>query len=346
MIYNDNDTVFSFDDINISPANFIFLLFDRTDEDGILYVPSYDFDHEGDYRCKVDWNIKKCESLIKVFQKHYSMIQQIAPHWDEIDSQTEKAGEILNDELFAFWNTYLRPITVQNFDLELINDIIERNEYIDFVHELARGISHGKKITADEKALLFEFMDIEITQDEKDYYREYVNAVYQHAEERIGKRMCAYQVIQLSTNIARLINLHAPQIVVDHWLRNLMVHMLLYKYGLSKEPVSQSFRHTIERQEAMSQQELDDLYRPKRSNSRKSLAPLFIYFILKQYTDSVTHLHQKDIIARLEQYPYEITLERKALSRILHNLMDSQLYIRSDRTGVWIEQEPQADQPT
>ena len=47
-----------------------------------------------------------------------------------------------------------------------------------------------------------------------------------------------------------------------------------------------------------------------------------------------------DIMKELEKYPYEISLERKAVSRIIHNLIDTAQYaVFSDKTGVWVEQE-------
>ena len=42
----------------------------------------------------------------------------------------------------------------------------------------------------------------------------------------------------------------------------------------------------------------------------------------------------------ISEYPYEISLERKALSRIIHNLTDSPQYaVFQDKSGVWVEQE-------
>lgn len=41
---------------------------------------------------------------------------------------------------------------------------------------------------------------------------------------------------------------------------------------------------------------------------------------------------------KLEKYPYEISLERKAVSRIIHNLIDTAQYaVFSDKTGVWVD---------
>ena len=58
----------------LAPADFITLMFERTDEDGILYIPGWHYDRPGwesntpgstdendSYRCRVDWNLYKYE---------------------------------------------------------------------------------------------------------------------------------------------------------------------------------------------------------------------------------------------------------------------------------------------
>ena len=92
--------------------------------------------------------------------------------------------------------------------------------------------------------------------------------------------------------------------------------------------------------ELMTEEELDELYRPQKANTRKSLAPLFVYEILSKHSNSKTHLRQNDILKKLSEYPYEISLERKALSRIIHNLTDSPHYaVFQDKSGVWVDKE-------
>ena len=81
------------------------------------------------------------------------------------------------------------------------------------------------------------------------------------------------------------------------------------------------------------------MYRPRKMYGRKSLAPLFVYEILSKKSNSKKHLRQQDILKELEKYPYEISLERKAVGRIIQNLVDSQYGIYSDKTGVWLDKE-------
>jgi hypothetical protein len=109
---------------------------------------------------------------------------------------------------------------------------------------------------------------------------------------------------------------------------------------VSRELVDNTVRLRLEQMELMTEEELDELYRPQKANTRKSLAPLFVYEILSKHSNSKTHLRQNDILKKLSEYPYEISLERKALSRIIHNLTDSPQYaVFQDKSGVWVDKE-------
>lgn len=81
---------------------------------------------------------------------------------------------------------------------------------------------------------------------------------------------------------------------------------------------------------------LDALYQQKKTNNRKTLAPLFVYLILRQNSSKEHPLTQQQILDELEKFPYEIRLERKALSRVIHLLCDSQVNVHSLRGfGTW-----------
>ena len=90
--------------------------------------------------------------------------------------------------------------------------------------------------------------------------------------------------------------------------------------------------------DSMTEDEIDDLYRPQCTNSRKSMSPLFVYLILKKHTNWDRHFTQKQILDKLER-EYGVKIERKALSRILHQLSDEDIQIvTSERQGVWFDQ--------
>ena len=92
--------------------------------------------------------------------------------------------------------------------------------------------------------------------------------------------------------------------------------------------------------ENLTDEEIDEFYRPRKQNNRRTLAPLFVYFILKEHSAPDRRLSQGAIIDLLAEDPYEINIERKALSRVLHLLADSGLGVVSNpRYGAWYDPE-------
>ncbi len=87
----------------------------------------------------------------------------------------------------------------------------------------------------------------------------------------------------------------------------------------------------------MSDEEIDELYRPQKSNSRRSLAPLFIYAIIVGNSSEEKHLSQQDIIDLLAT-DYEIYMERKAVGRILHTLVGDGLIKSYPKYGAWYDE--------
>lgn len=324
----------------LSPFDLITLMFERTDEDGIVYIPAFNASDE-DYRCRVDWNMAKYEKVLKKFEKHYNLIQQIAPFERQIEDAYESAKAVLgNDELLEFWNTYIRRFDIGNIDYEKVLDIDDRLETIELVRDIAEKLAGGKDLNVSDRNFLSEYMDIKVSDEEKQYRQKYVETVYRDAENRLGKKLCAYSVIIHSMRLCRLINLKAPEIITHNEACALASSMVLYEYGISRECVDNTRRLHIEKMELMSEEELDEISRPKKSNTRKSMAPLFVYSILKEKSSSKKHLRQQDILNELSKYPYEVMIERKALSRIIHNLIDSPNYaVFQDKSGVWIDQE-------
>ena len=92
--------------------------------------------------------------------------------------------------------------------------------------------------------------------------------------------------------------------------------------------------------ENLTDEEIDEFYRPRKQNNRRTLAPLFVYFILREHSGPDRRLSQNDIIDLLAEDPYEIRIERKALGRVLHLLADSGVgIVSSPRYGAWYDPE-------
>ena len=87
----------------------------------------------------------------------------------------------------------------------------------------------------------------------------------------------------------------------------------------------------------LTEEELDELYRPKKQNNRKHSLPLFVYLILKEYSSSTNPLSQQQIIDILSS-EYELDIERKSLSRTIHDIEDEHVGIYSLKSGgAWYE---------
>ena len=87
----------------------------------------------------------------------------------------------------------------------------------------------------------------------------------------------------------------------------------------------------------LTDEELDKLYRPKKQNNRKHSLPLFVYLILKKYSSSTNPLSQQQIIDILSS-EYELDIERKSLSRTIHDIEDEHVGIYSLKSGgAWYE---------
>ena len=337
-------------DSSLAPCDFISLMFKHTSDSGTLYIPGWHYDNPGwtvgndeatdenvSYRCKVKWGYEKYQTVLEKFNKHYSTLQKIA----EISSTARKENKPLEleGELLDFYNVYLKPFNIGDIDKEKVCDIDERLEIIEAVKIIASKIARGEKAEDFEKQYLIDCLDVTVSEEELLYREKYYALVTKEAKQRIKESICSYDVIMRSMRLFRLLELNAPKIIYNNEARTLAAAMVLHEYGYSKQVVSNSLRLRFEKELMMDDDELDKMYRPKKTNNRKSLAPLFVYSILRDKTNSRKHLRQQEIIDELEKYPYEITIERKALSRIIHNLTDSPNYlVFQDQSGVWTEQ--------
>ena len=331
-------------DEDISPEECIELMFEKTDEDGILYIPGWQYGNlyepNCSYRCRLNWNLYDFEKVKNEFDALYSDLSVIAEKYEKLGDNTEKNKVILGSErLFNVWNTFIRRFEISDFDREKIFEIEDKIDTANYVKIISKKVADGENVSDNEKYFLKEYIDLAVSNSEKTLYNKYCKELEKEAEERVGSNICAHLFVIGAARTCRLMSLGAPEAIIKNEARILSAAMVIHKYGISVEPVNNQIRFNLEKRENMTDEELDECSRPLKTNSRKSLAPLFVYFILKKYSSSTKHLRQKEILDYLKQYPYEITVERKALSRIIHNLLDSGLFIYSDKKGTWMEQD-------
>lgn len=199
---------------NLAPADCISAMYDNTNEDGILFIPSWPYDDiEGDmfYRCQMNWNECDCDKTIRDLNIIFDNLRKIAELTKELDDCTE-IENILSPELTDVWNTYIRGYEPEDFDR---NAIIEISEKID----------SGEEIT-DEEALL---------------YHEYDDAIITECERRIGSSVCAFEVIYRAKRLYKLLCLEAPDVVVQHEARLLAESIVLHHYADTLDIVDGTF---------------------------------------------------------------------------------------------------------
>lgn len=324
---------------NLSPAEFITYMFEHTDEEGIVYIPGwYSLNEEAhSLKCHIEWSLTDCEKAQSEFTRLYKSIKNIAEKLDSLTLDESENLKILEKADFEVWQKYIRKFNATGCDIEKINSISERLDIISEVKAISKKISNNGNISKDEIEYMKKFIDTAISDSELKYYQKYVDSIYLEATKRLTG-FCAYQVIIRAMRLCKLIHINAPKLVIENEAKTLASALVLNKYGISKEMVDEDIQLSVYAFDELDDNTLDQLYKRQKTNTRKSMAPLFIYLVLKEYSSPQKPLKQQEIINILKKYPYEIFIERKAVSRIIHNLVDSDLNIYSNaKIGTWFD---------
>ena len=73
------------------------------------------------------------------------------------------------------------------------------------------------------------------------------------------------------------------------------------------------------------------------TGNRHNLLCMYLYDILKTVTSPCRKLTQEELIARLDQFPYSLSVERKAVGRALKTLVNEGIGIHTSKNGAWFE---------
>ena len=327
---------------DLTPEDLIEKMYERTDADGVLYMPSFftvdKHEDEESLRCVMNWEYPNdCFSVLQEFDQLRSALEQIAERGDRYGLLDEDDYAALTAAQKEVFDTYLCGFASDDdFDTERIYAISESLDTVAFIRELCAEIISGKELSEGSADYLRDFMKERVSEEDKAYYQRFQKARDQEARRRIGDSPFAYLFVMHAWRYFRLLGLKAPDIIVNNEAKSLASALTLFRWCRKYEYVDNAVRLHYDRRELMSDEELDALSRPRNANSRKSMVPLFVYLILKQHSSSEHPLKQHEIISYLADEPYEVVIERKALSRVIHNLKDSQLGIYTDKhRGTW-----------
>ncbi len=326
---------------DLTPEDLIEKMFERTDADGVLYMPSFFTEEHGDrasLRCVMSWELPgDCFSVLQEFDQLRSAIEQIAERCNRDGDLGEGGYEALSEKQKEVCDTFLTGFESDAaFDFDRIYEIREKLDTVEDVREICKRVGAGGEMDQWSADYLRDYAGKTVTREEEDYYNRYMEGRIAEAGKRLGDHPFAYRTIFHAMRYWKLLTLEAPEFIVKREARALASALALLRRCKKFEYVDHAVRRHYDRLERMSEEELDALSRPKKANTRKSLAPLFVYLILAEHSDSGHPLTQRQILTYLADDPYEVVLERKALSRIIHNLKDSQLGVYTDkRRGAW-----------
>ena len=319
-------------------------MYERTDADGVLYMQSFftggDPEKIESLRCVMGWEQPNdCLAVLQEFDHLQATIEQLAKLCEGFGGDLkEGVFASLTDQQKAVWRMYLSPFASDaTFDRERLAEIDERSQAIESPHEICEDIIAGKDISKLSLSVLHDGINLKVSEEEEAYVNSFYEARNIASRQRLGvSSPFAYHVILYARRLCRVLTLEAPEFIVNSEAKALACALTLFRWCKKYEYVDNAVRYHYDRLEQMSDEELDALSRPRNANSRKSMVPLFVYLILKQHSDSEHPLKQQEIISYLADDPYEVMIERKALSRVLHNLRDSQLGIYTDmHRGAW-----------
>lgn len=331
----------------LSPEEFLEQMFICTDPDGIVYVPAFyptasPFQEDFSFRCKMKWNYADCERVLREFYEIMSLIRSVQAKGVRLGDPLEEKRALLTDAELKFWNAYLRPFANEREWADRFRDISDRLETAEDVRTLSKKLSNGETLTESEREFLRDNMDVTVSPEEKKAFRRHNEATLREAAERLpsglGDSYCAYQLIIRVRRVGAFLLLNMPQFLLERETNALIEVLALHRYAVRVEDISNAVRLRTELEDVLPEDVLDSYSNPMSGNTRKSMAPLFVYLVLKERTSEGNPMKQQEILNVLADRPYEIVLERKALGRILHNLADSGLGVRIDaKRGSWFE---------
>ena len=328
----------------ITPNEYIYLMFEHTNvEDGILYFPwSKNIGYKNivvTYKTEMNWNLTECEKTMAEFNELYSNLEKIASVYEVItDNPCENKDIFNNEKVFNTWNTFIRTFDTSEYNFDMIREIEDKLETIRELKEISKKIVEEQILDETEKVFLKQALDIDVTEEEKEIYNKYQSIINEESEKRVGTNIFARCFVITANRLCMLMHLGAPQFILDSEARQLASALVVHKYGKYMEETDDFHCSTSDffyEYDADS----DEFYRPKKKNTRKSLVPLYIYFVLKEYTNSQKHLSDNEFLSILKE-KYDIDISRNTLSRHVYNLADEGLSIFSIKgQGKWMEQE-------
>ena len=192
---------------HLTPIDFVRAMYKHTDCDGTLRLPeNFGADDERDDKFDVFqmfWSRDDLNQLITEFSALYAELSAIAEVYDKLDDNEEHVGDLLDDPvLLDTWYFYLRRPQWYGAQERSLNIALEKE-------------AQNEKLSAKEEKLLEKYRAEELEESVKN----------------LGGNFFAYDVHMHSLRLCKLMNLGAPEIVIQNEARALIACMALKDYA-------------------------------------------------------------------------------------------------------------------
>lgn len=187
---------------------YIKLMYEKMDENGVVVIPGwYTLDEpEHRKRCTLRWSEADCEAMRTKFARLKKLLAAFSQEY--VGEDAAALQQVLTEEAFDVWNTYLRPLDLSKFDMCAIMDIDER-------------------LTCD----------VPITDEEYAMYDQYEKACKEQVAQRVGNNLCAYEEFMRAKRYCRLLALKAPEMICRNEEKTLAAAMVCHAFGENVETV-------------------------------------------------------------------------------------------------------------
>lgn len=191
-----------------SGEEYIQLMYEKMDENGVVITPGWYFMEEWEHqkRCTLRWSKEDCLAIAGKFTRLKKLLTAFARESLREDAQVLQL--VLNEEAFAVWNTYLRPLDLSEFDMDAIQEIDERT-----------------------------MCEMPLTPEEEALFARYEQAIRDQVAQRMGSRLCAYEQYMRAKRYCKLLELNAPEIVCQNEEKYLAAAMVCHAFGVKIETV-------------------------------------------------------------------------------------------------------------
>lgn len=223
---------------HVSPIRCIEAMFEHTDTDGNLYVPKWYYGEcydreEHFYACKMEWSENDCRALIAEFNKHIKSLYFIAANCNNIGDSLKENEKSFGKNIADIWNTYLRILGADEFDLDYIDFLCDKKETINDIKKITQKIVEHIPLNEYETSFMENYKDVTLSDEESMLLNKFSATVHKEAAQRLGREPAAEYVIVSSRRVLSLMSLGAPSFIIELEEKFLAQALVINRYAKS-----------------------------------------------------------------------------------------------------------------